>query len=90
MPPFIETDYFCDTGSREHYESNKFYDEDPLWDGEGCGPTSSCCQFNNPPWFCKELSHSTSDDIEVRVCSNSETALYNEDTEFEVIELYIQ
>jgi len=29
----------------------------PLWDGEGCRPTSSgCCQFNNPPWFCKHLN----------------------------------
>ena len=26
-----------------------------LWDGEKCGLTSTCCEFNNPPRFCKEL-----------------------------------
>ncbi len=69
VPPFIGTDYFCDTGSRGRYQG-RFYPEDPLWDGEGCGPTSSCCQFNSPPWFCKELPQSTTDDIEIRVCSD--------------------
>ncbi len=87
VPPFIGTDYFCDTGSRGHYQW-RFYHEDPLWDGEGCGPTSSCCQFNSPPWFCKELPQSTTDDIEVRVCS--ESGISDEDMPFELIEFYIQ
>ena len=80
VPPFIGNDYFCDTGSREQYEG-RFYSEDPLWDGEGCGPTSSCCQFNSPPWFCKELPQPTTDDVEVRVCGT---------TPIELIELYVQ
>ena len=88
VPTFIGNDYFCDTGSRQHYQLGTFYHEDPLWDGEGCGPNSSCCEFNSPPWFCKHLPHPTTDDIEVRVCSNA--GVDNEDTPLEQVELYIQ
>ena len=86
VPPFIGNDYFCDTGSRERYEG-RYYWEDPLWDGEGCGPTSLCCQFNSPPWFCKELPQPTTDDVEVRVCTWNQPF---RDTPFDLIELYIQ
>ena len=88
VPTFIDNDYFCETGSRQRYRSGTFYHEDPLWDGEGCGPNSSCCEFNSPPWFCKHLPHPTTDNIEVRVCSDSDVS--NEDTPLEQVELYIQ
>ena len=65
--PIIGQDYFCDTGS-ESPSQLIFYSEDPLWDGEGCGPRSSCCSFNNPPWFCKQLPQPTTDDIELQMC----------------------
>ena len=87
VPPFIGNDYFCDTGRHEAYgyiPDYRFFPEDPLWDGEGCGPTSSCCQFNSPPWFCKELPQPTTDDVEVRVCKRIG------DTPFDLIELYVQ
>ncbi len=87
VPPFIGNDYFCDTGSRQNYQLI-LYSEDPLWDGEGCGPTSSCCQFNSPPWFCKELPQPTTDNIEVRLCREERRS--NEDTPFELIDLYVQ
>ena len=86
VPPFIGNDYFCDTGSRGSNQ-NRYYWEDPLWDGEGCGPTNSCCQFNSPPWFCKELPQPTTDDVEVRVCTWNQSY---RDTPFDFIELYIQ
>ena len=41
--------------------------DDPLWDGEGCGPTSTCCQFNTPPWFCATPPQPTTDDIELKI-----------------------
>ena len=59
--------YFCDTGSRDRFQLI-FYPDDPLWDGVGCGPTSTCCSFNNPPWFCKQLPQPTTDNIELRLC----------------------
>ena len=86
VPPFIGNDYFCDTGSHEYVQSYRFYSENPLWDGEGCGPTSSCCQFNSPPWFCKELPQPTTDDVEVRVCRYDNYR----GTPFDLIELYVQ
>ena len=86
VPPFIGNDYFCDTGSHEGLEHYRFFPEDPLWDGEGCGPTSSCCQFNSPPWFCKELPQPTTDDVEVRVCRYDSSR----GTPLELIELYIR
>ena len=70
VPSFISNDYFCDTGNRgPGYSRTVFYLNDPLWDGEGCGSTSSCCEFNSPPWFCKSLPQPTTDDLEIRLCS---------------------
>ena len=50
VPPFIGEHYFCDTGRRGTV-SFQFYKEDPLWDGSGCGQSSSCCSYNDPPWL---------------------------------------
>ena len=71
VPPFIDNDYFCATGSRYSYQ-DQWYTEGPLWDEEGCGGSSTCCEFNNPPWFCKELPQSTTDDIELGLCSDQD------------------
>ena len=87
IPPFVGQDYFCDTGSRSTYQ-NKIYSDDPLWDGHGCGAGSSCCRFNSPPWFCKQLSQPTSDDVELRLCADQNLA--NEDILIELVELYVQ
>ena len=87
IPPFVGQDYFCDTGSRYNYQ-DRTYTHDPLWDGRGCGATSTCCSFNSPPWFCKQLPQPTIDKIELRLCS--EKPITNDDTPLEVIELYIQ
>ena len=84
---FVGNDYFCDSGNHGTFAtSNAFYPDDPLWDGQGCGPSSTCCQFNNPPWFCKILTQSTTDDLEVRICHSGGV----EDTPVQLIELYVQ
>ena len=87
VPPFIGQDYFCETGSRNAYQYI-FYSEDPLWDGQGCGTQSTCCNFNKPPWFCKELPQPTRDDIELRLCADQATS--DEDTPLEIVEIYVQ
>ena len=86
IPPYVGNDYFCDTASESHYQ-HIFYPNDPLWDGRGCGRLNTCCSFNNPPWFMKELPSSTSDDIEMRLCADQSRG--DEDTNFESIELYV-
>ncbi len=65
-----------------------FYSDDPLWDGQGCGGTSTCCEFNHPPWFCKQLPQPTTDDIELRICGNE--SIGNEDTPIEIVDMYVR
>ena len=90
IPPFVGQDYFCDT-ENSMYNSDpntaEFYPDDPLWDGQGCGGTSTCCEFNNPPWFCKQLAAPTTDDIELRLCIDE--VVNREGTPFEKVEIYI-
>ena len=87
IPPYVGNDYFCDTGSSQNYEV-RFYPDDPLWDGQGCGQLNTCCSFNNPPWFMKQLPASTHDNIEMRLCSDQSRP--NEDIVFETLDLYVQ
>ena len=88
VPLFVGNDYFCDSAVRGRDRTEGIYHpDDSLWDGQGCGSTSSCCEFNNPPWFCKQLPHPTTGDIELRLCENSNSA--NDDSPFELIQLYI-
>ena len=82
-PLFVGQDYFCDSGI---FASNYFLD--PLWDGAGCGSTSTCCSFNSPPWFHKELPSPTSDNIEMRVCCDQLRS--DEDIAMSSVEIYVQ
>ena len=86
IPPYVGRDYFCDTASAHSFQY-KFYPEDPLWDGRGCGPLNTCCTFNTPPWFMKQLPSPTTDNIEMRLCSDQPRS--NEDVPVETIELYV-
>ena len=89
-PTFVGTDYFCDTGLRRFVStlSPEFLGADPLWDGEGCGARNTCCSFNTPPWFYKQLPQPTTDDIEMRVCRDEGAS--NEDIAIEMVEIYVQ
>ena len=91
VPTFIGNDYFCESGLHSEWrypDTIVFYPDDVLWDGQNCTSTSTCCQFNNPPWFTKNLPTATSDDIELRICTNFEPT--NDDVPIELIELYVQ
>ena len=87
-PTFIGNDYFCDTASRIRFIDGHFYIDNPLWDGAGCGPVNTCCSFNSPPWFYKQLPQPTTDDIEMRVCRDE--GAHNEDVAIEAFEIYVQ
>ena len=42
IPSFIGDNYFCDTANPgPGFTGHVVYQDDPLWDGEGCGPTST-------------------------------------------------
>jgi len=64
IPSFVGQNYFCESGlTRWDSSSILFSNGDPLWDGQGCGPTSSCCTLNSPPWFSVTLPSPITDDI---------------------------
>ena len=87
-PTFVGNDYFCDTGSAGHHTNGRFYPDDPLWDGDGCGHLNACCTFNNPPWFYKQLPQPTTDNVEMRVCRDESSG--NEDIAIEFIKIFVQ
>ena len=89
IPSFVGQNYFCETGINYRFTNGLFYPNgDPLWDGQGCGPTSNCCTFNSPPWFNVTLPSPSTDDIEVRICGNQ--GIGNEDSPIQLIELYVK
>ena len=87
IPPFVGEDYFCESGDTSGSPDGNFYPDDPLWDGDGCSNSSSCCSFNNPPYFIKQLPSPTSDPIEARLCRFDDGS---DDSPVEFIELYVK
>ena len=89
VPAFVGNDYFCESGFHLPWSYQfELFPDDVLWDGQNCTSTSTCCQLNNPPWFTKNLPTATTDDIELRICTNSLPGF--EDVPIELIELYVQ
>ena len=90
IPSFVGQRYFCESGIT-HWSNLYgifFSNGDPLWDGQGCGPTSSCCTFNSPPWFNVRLSSYTTDNIEVRICGA--LGFQYTDTPIQLMEIYVK
>ncbi len=86
LPSFIGNDFFCGSGIRSYSFPGAAYFDDPLWDDSGCNGIS-CCSFNNPPWFIKHLSTSTSEDVEMRVCRDQDRI--DEDILIEQVDLLV-
>jgi hypothetical protein len=86
-PIFVGNNYFCATANTgPGFSQTRTYLEDPLWDGEGCGPASTCCQFNRPPWFCTTLPEPTTDDLELRICSGH---ISSSDIYIQLIDIFV-
>ena len=89
VPPFVGNDYFCESAVNSPWTYQfVFFPNDVLWDGQECSQSSTCCQLNNPPWFTKILPNSTTNDIELRICSDNGRNI--DDIPIELIELYIK
>ena len=83
-PAFVGENYFCESGNTGPWEVGRWHINDPLWDSQGCGSGSTCCERGGP-WFSTTLNEEASDDIEVRWCSSGE----GEDTGVNQLEIYI-
>ena len=90
VPAFVGDDFFCESGLHSPWTRGQYilYPDDVLWDGQNCTSNSTCCQFNNPPWFTKNLTNATIDDIELRICTSFLPE--EDDVPLELIELYVQ
>lgn len=88
VPPFIGNDYFCDTGRLDTSDTGS-YARGVLWDGIGCGANSTCCSFNNPPFFCTQLSQPTTDDIELRQCVVGSWGSGGGEVSLSIVEIYV-
>ncbi len=84
IPSFVGNSYFCETGA-DVFQYDILYLDDPLWDGQGCGPGSTCCSLNGPPWFTTTVSPTTNI-LELRNCNDGG----QEDLRLELLNLYIK
>ena len=87
VPPYVGSDYYCETGNNAGFYNNKtFFLGDPLWDGQQCpGEEAPCCTHPNMPWFIKTLGETTTEDIQLRLCTNE----FHEETLLQTITLYV-
>ena len=88
-PPFVGSDYFCESVTQNSWES-VFHPNATLWDGQVCEGGGTCCKFNNPPWFTKNLARYTTEDIELRLCLWFHGRRDLADIALEQLELYVQ
>ena len=84
-PDYVGDDYFCDSYG-QYTDGGRYEDDedDDLWDGEGCGSSSSCCEWKDPPYFCKQLHNTTSEDMEIRLFS------FGYSTTVSLIEIFVK
>ena len=69
VPPYVGSDYYCETGNNAASDFYSFFPNDPLWDGQQCdGLEAPCCTHPNMPWFIKTLGETTTEDIQLRLC----------------------
>ena len=90
-PSFVQGDYYCNSsnGGNSDSPSGHLYSK-PLWNGQGPSyfAESTCCSRPGQPWFSKNLSQPTTDDIELRWCGDE--VLANEGTATELVEIFLR
>ena len=86
-PAFVGDRYYCGTAVRHGYTSRVLYASSPLWDGRGICP-GTCCNNPNMPWFRVVLNGSTTEHVEMRLCTDSGFA--NEAVAVDRMVLYVR
>uniref|UniRef100_A0A1X7URE2 GON domain-containing protein n=1 Tax=Amphimedon queenslandica TaxID=400682 RepID=A0A1X7URE2_AMPQE len=84
---FIGRDYYCESGFPGGGQ-NTFGVADPLWDGKNCPSNESkCCAYPLLPWFLKKIGSTTTDNIEMRVCTDEGPG--NENVGIDQYDIYV-
>ena len=88
-PPFVGDNYFCESGNPTNGVAGIIYQNDPLWDGDGCSTVeSTCCNATSGlPWFYRSLDVTT-DYIELRDCGSFHAT--NENIFISFYEIYVK
>ena len=85
--PFVRKDFYCESGFSQGTK-NHFASSDPLWDKKQCrGQEAPCCNRPLLPWFRKSIGYTTTDNIEMRLCSDE--AINNENIGIDQYEFYV-
>ena len=84
QPAFVADKYFCSSGaSKPDIKLGTLFSDTPLWtDGVNCDG----CMW--PRTFCVNLPEKTTDDLELRICTDETIA--DEDVRIEMIDLFIK
>ena len=85
---FVGDHFYCESGNPSRGWLQKWYLDDPLWDGAGCPTGNSCCANSRLPYFNRTLPRVTTDNIEVRLCADQPRP--DEDVGLEELELYVR
>ena len=91
QPAFVGDNYFCSSGNpgnsgQTHGDWAPVFYPTPLWSNIR-GDCSDC--GDDDLFFCKKLPRATTDNLEVRVCTD-ENPTNNEDIRIEYMDFYIQ
>ena len=86
-PSFVGTDYYCESGVELCCPYNS-PSNDTLWDGQQCGGEAPCCTHSNMPWFIKTPNETTTEDIELRLCTAG-ALNFDADTPLDLIEIFV-
>uniref|UniRef100_A0A1X7TSD4 GON domain-containing protein n=1 Tax=Amphimedon queenslandica TaxID=400682 RepID=A0A1X7TSD4_AMPQE len=85
---FVGSDYYCESGFPSGPQ-NTFGVADPLWDGKNCPSNEArCCSPPLLPWFLKRIGSTTTDNIEMRLCTDE--APNNENIGIDQYEIYVK
>ena len=85
-PSYVDSNYYCESGSTYQGQADTYYFNDTLWDGAGC--VDNCCDDTTQPWFYRQLNQTTQDNIEARICT---AGMFSQrSTLIDQLELYIQ
>ena len=87
-PSFIINNYYCQSAVLYAGDDNNVYFfNNPLWDGAGCSG-GTCCDDTTQPWFYHQLSQTTQENIEARICAYG--PFTRRSPLFDQLELYVQ